>query len=85
MQATTYEVVVTGTLSTPFTSAIETAQGFTVDRVTHGETHFIGWVPDQARLYGLFALFQRLTIELVSVNPVPSPTSQHDVGTSTRK
>ena len=70
MRARAFEVVVNGTLSTPFASAIEVAQGFKVDHVESGETHFIGWVPDQARLYALFDMFQRLTIELISVNPV---------------
>lgn len=85
MRARTYEVVVDGTLSPTFTSAIETAQGFTVDHIEGGRTHFVGSVPDQARLYGLFQLFQRLTIELVSVNPVSNTTRRRDDDISTRK
>ena len=85
MRARTYEVVVSGTLSPVFTSAIESAHGFTVDRVDAGETHFIGWVPDQARLYGLLEMLQRLTIELISINPVSPPNRRLVDGTSTRK
>lgn len=70
MLAGTYEVVITGTLSEGLTVGIEAAQHFSVSHVDQGETHFVGWVADQARLFGLLDAFQRLGIEVISVNPI---------------
>ena len=43
--------------------------GFGVSRCDRGETHLVGWVPDQAALRGTLEMLRDLNIELVSVNP----------------
>lgn len=64
-----FEIVVKGRLSPTLIAAIG---GFEVSRCDHGETHLVGWVPDQARLHSTLELLRDLNIELVSVNPKPS-------------
>ncbi len=61
-----FEIVVKGRLSPSLIAAIG---GFEVSRCDHGETHLVGWVPDQAALHGTLEMFRDLNIELVSVNP----------------
>jgi hypothetical protein len=68
-----FEIVVKGRLSPTLIAAID---GFDVSRCDHGETHLVGWVPDQARLHGTLELLRDLNIELVSVNPKP-PGPEH--------
>lgn len=69
MGAETFEIVVKGRLSPTLVAAID---GFEVSRCDHGQTHLVGWVPDQARLHSLLAALRDLNIELESVNPVSS-------------
>jgi len=60
------DIVVKGRLSlTP----IAIFDGFEVSRCGRGETHLVGWVPDQAALHGPLEMLRDLNIELVSVNP----------------
>ena len=66
--ATTFEIVIKGTLSDPVAALID---GFQISRIEHGETHLVGPMPDQSKLQGILALFGNLNIEIVSVNPVP--------------
>ncbi len=73
MNAERFEIVVKGRLSPTLIAAIE---GFEVSRCDHGETHLVGWVPDQARLHSRLELLRDLNIELVSVNPMESPEAQ---------
>ena len=67
--ADTFEIVVKGRLSPTLVAAIE---GFEVTHCDQGQTHLVGWVPDQARLHSLLELLRDLNIELTSVNPVRS-------------
>lgn len=69
MNAERFELVVKGRLSPTLIAAID---GFEVSRCEHGETHLVGWVPDQARLHGTLELLRDLNIELVSINPKPT-------------
>jgi len=66
LNAERFEVVVKGRLSPTLIAAID---GFEVSRCDQGETHLVGWVPDQARLHSTLELLRDLNIELVSVNP----------------
>ena len=68
MNAERFEIVVKGRLSPTLIAAID---GFDVSRCERGETHLVGWVPDQARLHSTLELLRDLNIELVSVNPKP--------------
>ncbi len=71
MNAERFEIVVKGRLSPTLIAAID---GFEVSRCEQGETHLVGWVPDQARLHSTLELLRDLNIELVSVNPkLPAP------------
>jgi hypothetical protein len=85
LSAERFEVVVKGRLSPTLMAAID---GFEVSRCDHGETHLVGWVPDQARLHSTFELLRDLNIELVSVNskhPEPDtfdPSSETPKGVS---
>ncbi len=63
-----FEFVVKGRLSPTLIAVID---GFEVSRCDHGETHLVGWVPDQAALHGALERLRDLDIELVSVNPQP--------------
>ena len=75
MNAERFEVVVRGRLSPTLIAAID---GFEVSRCEQGETHLVGWVPDQARLHSTLELLRDLNIELVSVNPKhPEPDTFH--------
>lgn len=76
MHSSGYEVVVKGTLSGSLVLAIESGQSFTVSHTANGTTHLVGWIQDQARLYGLLHAVERLAIELISVNPVPNPPNR---------
>jgi hypothetical protein len=66
LNAENFEIVVKGRLSPTLIAALD---GFEVSRCDHGETHLVGWVPDQARLHSTLELLRDLNIELVSVNP----------------
>jgi hypothetical protein len=66
LNAQRFEIVVKGRLSPTLIAAID---GFEVSRCDNGETHLLGWVPDQARLHSTLELLRDLNIELVSVNP----------------
>jgi hypothetical protein len=68
MSAQPFEIVVKGRLSPTLVAAID---GFEVTCVEDGRTTLVGWVSDQSRLHGTFALLRDLNIELVSVNPTP--------------
>jgi hypothetical protein len=68
MSAQPFEIVVKGRLSPTLVTAIG---GFEVTGVADGQTTLVGWVCDQSRLHGTFALLRDLNIELVSVNPMP--------------
>ncbi len=69
MSAQSFQIVVKGRLSPTLVAAME---GFEVTGVDEGRTTLVGWIPDQARLHGTFALLRDLNIELVSVNPAPN-------------
>ena len=71
MVAQVMEVVVRGRLGPDIVAAL---QGFVVETDEAGCTSIVGTVPDQAKLFGLLELFDRLHIEVVSVNPVTSAT-----------
>jgi hypothetical protein len=69
MSAQPFEIVVRGRLSPTLVAALD---GFEVTGVEDGRTTLVGWVSDQSRLHGTFALLRDLNIELVSVNPTSS-------------
>jgi hypothetical protein len=73
LNAGSFEIVIRGRLSPTLTAAMD---GFDVSRYDKGLTHLVGWVPDQARLHGTLEMLRDLNIELVSVNPKPSPESE---------
>ena len=73
LNAGSFELVVKGRLSPTLIAAME---GFEVSRCELGLTHLVGWVPDQARLHSVLELLRDLNIELVSVNPMESPSLQ---------
>jgi len=77
-----FEVVVKGRLSPTLIAAID---GFEVSRCDHGETHLVGWVPDQARLHSTLELLRDLNIELVSVNPKHPGLGTFDPSSETLK
>jgi hypothetical protein len=83
LNAERFEIIVKGRLSPTLIAAID---GFEVSRCDRGETHLVGWVPDQARLHSTLELLRDLNIELVSVNPKPpepknlEPTSESPRG-----
>jgi hypothetical protein len=82
LNAERFEIVVKGRLSPTLIAAIE---GFEVSRCDQGETHLVGWVPDQARLHSTLELLRDLNIELISVNPKPSePADLQPTGESPR-
>jgi hypothetical protein len=66
MPPESFEIVVKGRLSPTLIAAID---GFEVGRCHDGETHLVGWVPDQSGLHGTLERLRDLNIELVSVNP----------------
>lgn len=82
MNAERFEVVVKGRLSPTLIAAID---GFAVSRCEHGETHLVGWVPDQARLHSTLELLRDLNIELVSVNPKHLEPDTFDPSSETPK
>lgn len=76
MNAGSFEIVVKGRLSPTLIAAID---GFELSRCEHGLSHLVGWVPDQARLHGTLEILRDLNIELVSLNPKPSPETDTPV------
>jgi hypothetical protein len=82
LNAERFEVVVKGRLSPTLIAAID---GFGVSRCEDGETHLVGWVPDQARLHSTLELLRDLNIELVSVNPKQPEPDAFDPGSETPK
>jgi hypothetical protein len=73
LNAGSFEITVKGRLSPTLIAAME---GFEVSRCDLGLTQLVGWVPDQARLHSVLELLRDLNIELVSVNPMESPSLQ---------
>jgi len=82
LNAESFEIVVKGRLSPTLIAAID---GFEVSRCEHGQTHLVGWVPDQAGLHGTLELLRDLNIELVSVNPKRFESVTTDPGAETTK
>jgi len=82
LNAERFELVVKGRLSQNLIAAID---GFEVSRCEHGETHLVGWVPDQARLHGTLELPRDLNIEPGSVNPKPPEPDTFDPSRETPK
>jgi hypothetical protein len=76
LNAGSFEIVVKGRLSPTLIAAID---GFELSRCEHGLSHLVGWVPDQARLHGTLEILRDLNIELVSLNPKPSPETDTPV------
>jgi hypothetical protein len=62
-----FEIVVRGRLSPTLMAALD---GLELTRCDDGQSHLVGWVPDQARLHSLLERLRDLNIELTSVNPV---------------
>lgn len=81
MTAHVVELVLRGRLSPELIDALD---GFDVRTDQHGLTRVVGPVEDQARLIGLVDLFDRLRIEVVSMNPVEehSPPADQDTETA---
>lgn len=69
MSAGTFEIVVKGKVSPTVLLALD---GLEVSRYDEGKTCLVGWVPDQARLHGLLAIFRDLNMELVGFRAVES-------------
>ena len=82
MNTERFEAVVKGRLSPTLIAAID---GFEVSRCDRGETHLVGWVPDQARLHSTLELLRDLNIELVSVNPKHPEPDTFDPSGETHK
>jgi len=70
MHSQVMEVVVRGRLGADLVASLE---GFSVEPAGDGLTRVVGSIPDQSMLFGLLEVFEGLHIEVVSVNPVPSP------------
>lgn len=75
------EIQVRGHLSSEWTAVFE---GMEITCLPDGDTALIGFLPDQAALYGLLLLLRDLGLTLVSVNPVldkprnsPIPSGQY--------
>ena len=66
------EIVVGGHLSSDLLVALE---GFTVTADGPRRTKVVGPVPDQARLFGLLAMFDGLHISVISVNRIEDEDS----------
>lgn len=66
MREQRFEIVVRGRLSPELTA---TLPGYDVVVDDDALTHVTGVVTDQAELQGLLAMFGRLNIDLVSINP----------------
>jgi hypothetical protein len=66
------EIVVGGRLTPDVVVALE---GFTVTSDGPRRTRVVGRVPDQARLFGLLAMFDGLHISVVSVNRIEDEDS----------
>lgn len=73
LNSRSFEIVVTGRLSPTLIAAMD---GFEVSRCDLGQTHLVGWVSDQARLYSTLEVLRDLNIKLVSVNPTESREPQ---------
>ena len=67
MEPTTYQICVRGRLTEHLGSAF-VAAGMTVE-AGEAETALIGWMRDQAELYGALDRVRNLGLELVSVLP----------------
>ena len=67
MASTQYEIVVRSRLSTRLAQLLE---GFEVTRYADGETHLVGWTPDQAALQGALRKIADFGLELVSLQEV---------------
>lgn len=66
MREQSFEIIVRGRLSPELAA---TLIGYEVRVDPDALTHVTGPVTDQAALHGLLAMFARLNIDLVSVNP----------------
>jgi len=66
------EIVVGGRLSPDLVVALE---GFTVTSDGPRRTRVVGPVTDQARLFGLLAMFDGLHMSVISVNPIEDEDS----------
>jgi len=66
------EIVVGGRLSPDLVVALE---GFTVTSAGPRRTKVVGPVPDQARLFGLLAMFDGLHMSVISVNRIEDEDS----------
>ena len=62
LECRNFEIVVKGKVSPTVLLALD---GLEVSRYDEGKTCLVGWVPDQARLHGLLAIFRDLNMELV--------------------
>ena len=61
------EVRIKGNLDQDWTEWFE---GFSISRLEGDETVLVGWVTDQAGLYGMIGKLRDLGIRLVSVNSI---------------
>jgi len=67
MAAQTISIVVRGRIGPDLVAALD---GFEIKTDAPGVTRIVGRVPDQAKIFGLLAMFESLHIEVVSLNPV---------------
>ena len=74
------DVIVQGRLGSDLVSALPE---FSV-RTESGQTHIVGPVPDQAKLFGLLDLFEQFHIEVVSINRLTRDESSPDPGDAER-
>jgi hypothetical protein len=75
-----FEIVVRGQLSPTLVVALD---GLEVTGYDAGQSHLVGWVPDQARLHSLLERLRDLNIELTSVNRLPGADAGPDPSTRT--
>lgn len=70
MTAQVFEIVVRGRMGPELAGAL---RGVSVATDDEGFTRLVGELPDQSALLGLLTTLADLHIDVVSVNPAPSP------------
>ncbi len=74
MTAEHYQVTVNGHLSARFQAAFRPLQGMTTPE---GTTILSGELPDQAALFGVLSMVERLGLKLLAVSSDPAQEASH--------
>lgn len=70
---TTYEIVLRGRPSARLLRPLLDA--FTFDHASDGVTRLVGEIGDRSHLHGVLAHLTSVDVEVVSIGPAPTPTS----------